>query len=150
MSLYFAYGSNLHLGQMAHRCPGASVLSAGSIPGYRLVFRESRPGSSYASIEPAEGFSVPVVAWLLTTADERSLDRYEGFPVLYSKKTLRMNSPLGSLEGMAYIMNPPYAAARPSQGYLATIRTGYFLSSLPTAPLDAAIRECEARSRWVR
>jgi hypothetical protein len=36
------------------------------------------------------GGSVPVLVWELTPADEAMLDRYEGFPFLYRKETVRV------------------------------------------------------------
>jgi len=46
--LYIAYGSNLHLEQMAQRCPTAEVVGAGRMEGYDLRFRgghESTPST---------------------------------------------------------------------------------------------------------
>ena len=37
--LYFAYGSNINLDQMAFRCPAAQVVSPVTLNGYRLLFR---------------------------------------------------------------------------------------------------------------
>ena len=37
--LYFAYGSNLNLTQMANRCPQAKQLGSAYLPNWRLVFR---------------------------------------------------------------------------------------------------------------
>ena len=47
--LYLAYGSNLNLGQMAHRCPDSQVDGRAQLPGYRLLFR-GRPGNAHATI----------------------------------------------------------------------------------------------------
>ena len=60
--LYVAYGSNLHIGQMAHRCPTAKVVGASSLKGRRLLFRGGH-GNAVATVEPYEGGSVPVLAW---------------------------------------------------------------------------------------
>ena len=54
--LYIAYGSNLNLPQMAHRCPSAKVVGASEIKNYALVFRGGRSGA-VATIEPCEGSS---------------------------------------------------------------------------------------------
>ena len=43
-----AYGSNLWHAQMADRCPGAEVLGAVVLPGWRLVLRK------YALVEQAD------------------------------------------------------------------------------------------------
>ena len=49
---------------------------------------------------------VPVAVWEISDEDEKSLDRYEGFPRYYVKKewTVKMND--GSeIKGMVYVMN---------------------------------------------
>ena len=38
-SLYFAYGSNINLGQMEYRCPDASVVGPVALENYELLFR---------------------------------------------------------------------------------------------------------------
>lgn len=35
--LYFAYGSNMDTGQMAHRCPGARKVGIALLNGYRFI-----------------------------------------------------------------------------------------------------------------
>ena len=52
--LYIAYGSNLHLPQMAFRCPTAKVVGASEVKGYELLFRGGSRGA-VATIEPLEG-----------------------------------------------------------------------------------------------
>ena len=89
-TLYIAYGSNLHRGQMAQRCPGAEVLGIGSIKGYRLAFK-TLGVSAFATIEPLEGESVPVAVWRITGHHELALDRYEGFPLHYGKEAAKVN-----------------------------------------------------------
>lgn len=37
--LYIAYGSNINLEQMAHRCPNSKVVSTEMMKGYELEFR---------------------------------------------------------------------------------------------------------------
>jgi hypothetical protein len=82
--LYFAYGSNLNLTQMAQRCPDARQLGATYIPNWRLVFR------GVADIEPTRSNDVllPVGVWEITKRCEEQLDIYEGFPHLYRKITV--------------------------------------------------------------
>ena len=74
--LYFAYGSNINLKQMKHRCPNAKVVGPVTLDGYRLTFR----GSGVATILPCEGRKVEGLLWKLTLACERALDYYEGYP----------------------------------------------------------------------
>ena len=50
--IYYAYGSNLNLRQMARRCPTAKLLGTGVIPDYELLFRGREEGKSYLTVRP--------------------------------------------------------------------------------------------------
>ena len=56
---------------------------------YELLFKGSKTGS-YLTIEKKEGSTVPVVIWEVTESDEKSLDRYEGYPIFYYKKEMKL------------------------------------------------------------
>ncbi|MBM3568961.1 MAG: gamma-glutamylcyclotransferase [Alphaproteobacteria bacterium] len=72
--LYFAYGSNMDLEQMAERCPGSRALGPARLDHWTL-FPMSQ---GYATIQPRRGQAVHGVLWELLPADERVLDGYEG------------------------------------------------------------------------
>ena len=76
---YFAYGSNLNIGQMQWRCKNAVPLGPYTLQGYSLVFRY------YADIIPVPDKSVKGGLWEITEEHEVLLDRYEGYPELYGK-----------------------------------------------------------------
>ncbi len=122
--LYIAYGSNLNLEQMANRCPTAKVVGASKINNYRLLFRGSHAGA-VATIEPYKGGSVPVLVWGITPADETALDRYEGWPFLYRKETLKVRLNGKYVTAMVYIMNEGRPLGQPSCYYYSTILEGY-------------------------
>ena len=82
---YVAYGSNLNVRQMLMRCPTARMIGTSVIKDYRLMFKGSQTGS-YLTIESELGSEVPVGVWAVSAADERALDRYEGYPSFYYKK----------------------------------------------------------------
>ncbi len=77
--LYIAYGSNLNLSQMKHRCPTARVIGTSELKDYELVFRGSGH-NAVATVEPCKGSTVPVLLWSIKPDDEKALDRYEGYP----------------------------------------------------------------------
>ncbi|MFB1050543.1 gamma-glutamylcyclotransferase family protein [Paraliobacillus sp. JSM ZJ581] len=122
--LYLAYGSNLNLEQMAHRCPTAIVVGASEIKGYKLVFRGPH-GHAVATIEPFKGESVPVLVWQITAEDEVALDRYEGWPYLYRKETMKVRLYNKQVDAMVYIMNEGRPINQPSCYYYSTILEGY-------------------------
>ena len=79
---YIAYGSNLSQEQMARRCPTAKIVGTTTLKDWRLLF------NGPASIERKEGYEVPVLIWEIMPTDEKSLDRYEGYPSYYRKEML--------------------------------------------------------------
>lgn len=121
---YIAYGSNLNLRQMQHRCPTAEVIGTTTLSNWRLRFRGG--SSAVATIERATGYKVPVLIWQLQPSDEKMLDRYEGYPYLYRKENLRVTVNGKRISAMVYIMNEAnHSYGTPSTGYLATIFEGY-------------------------
>ncbi len=127
---YIAYGSNLNLPQMRGRCPGATIVGTSVIEDYRLLFKGSKTGS-YLTIEPWEGGRVPVAVWEVTAAHERSLDRYEGYPVFYYKAdmelavTLAGTGEVKTLPGFVYMMYADRPLGTPSNSYFVTCAQGY-------------------------
>lgn len=142
-SLYFAYGSNINLEQMAHRCPDAQVAGPVKLEGWELLFR----GSGVATIGPKEGAAVHGLLWQLTPDCERSLDRYEGYPHLYVKEPVTVRDAQGQeLTVMAYVMTERYRTpAVPPTSYYQGILEGYRQNGLPVAALkkawEQAVRE---------
>lgn len=132
-TVYIAYGSNLDLWQMEHRCPTAVPLGTGVIKDYRIMFKGSLTGS-YATIEKAKGYEVPVLLWALTAEDEASLDRYEGYPSFYYKRDLpiadfklldSIDCDINISSGMAYIMHEYRKFGIPSEHYYNVLYEGY-------------------------
>ena len=138
-TIYLAYGSNLNLEQMAHRCPTAKPIGTAVLNDYRLLFK-GHHGSAVATIEPSKGHSVPVLLWEITPADERALDRYEGFPYLYRKETVRVKLGKKTVTAMVYIMNVDYSFNAPSSHYYHTILRGYSDNGIKSNVLINALR----------
>lgn len=120
MKYYFAYGSNLNIGRMKHRCPAAQLVGKAEMDNTRLVFKGSKTGS-YLTIEPCEGTKTPIGIWKITAADERALDHYEGFPQFYRKESIN----LGKHTGIIYIMNDVGGYGLPSDYYMDVCKRGY-------------------------
>ena len=138
---YIAYGSNLHLGQMAYRCPNATIVGTSELKNWRLMFKGSRSGN-YATIEPCIGESVPVLIWELTSADERSLDRYEGVPTFYFKQTIPVYVNGQEIDAMAYLMRLDAKVGYPSTRYIDTLLVGYESFGFDTRVLEDALKRC--------
>ena len=131
--LYIAYGSNLNLPQMEHRCPGALVVGTSEVKGYELLFR------GVATIEPKEGASVPVLLWKISPENEKALDRYEGWPRLYRKEDLEVELEGKTVSAMVYVMNDGRQAAMPSDYYYNVIAEGYRTAGMDEAVLEQAL-----------
>lgn len=149
--LYFAYGSNINQEQMDYRCPDACVVGPVVLDNYELLFRRN----GYATIAPKEGERVHGLLWSLTPECERSLDRYEGYPRFYDKRTVTVRDGLGrELPVMAYIMDERFREPMlPSTAYYNGILEGYRQNGLPPTALkkawDHAVREVHAETERV-
>ena len=139
MKYYMAYGSNLNMEQMAHRCPDAVPVCGYIMMNYQLVFRRG-----YLTIEPKQGASVPCGVWQISDQDERNLDRYEGFPRFYRKGRFPVMVPdpeelTGKLvTALAYVMNDGYPEQAPTGSYFYTVYQGYSEFGLDKTPLIKA------------
>ena len=143
---YIAYGSNLSVEQMKVRTPDAVIVGVGTLKDWRLLFR------TYATIEKCKGYSVPVLIWKISERDEKSLDRYEGFPRFYKKKNLKIavesldGEDLGELTAMVYIMtkkaiNSRSYAPLPSKSYYSVLNKGYKTFGFSVTTLREALLE---------
>jgi hypothetical protein len=126
---YLAYGSNLNVLQMEHRCPGSEIVGKSFIEGYHLLYKGSGTGF-YLTIEKMKGRMVPVAVWKITKEDEKRLDSYEGFPFFYYKKgfTLDVKTVDGVISGLpcfAYIMHETRSAGIPTVRYTQICEQGY-------------------------
>lgn len=125
--MYIAYGSNLNIKQMSNRCPDAILIGTGLIKDAILLFRGGYRVGGVATIEPKNGWRVPIALWKISAADERRLDRYEGYPHLYYKKEIKVMMNNGNMKnGMIYLMDSRYdKPSKPSDKYVETIFQGY-------------------------
>lgn len=135
-TLYFAYGSNINLGQMEYRCPDASVVGPVVLEGWELLFRRG----GFATIMPCEGGEVHGLLWNITPECEQSLDRYEGYPRFYDKQMVTVRDGEGlPLSVMAYIMDERFREPMlPTTAYYNGILEGYRQNGLPVAALKKA------------
>ena len=136
--LYVAYGSNLNILQMKHRCPTAKLCGTGTVANYQLQFK-GRPQSAFATISPKEGSSVPVAVWELQPRDERALDLYEGYPSHYFKQDIPVQLDGKEVVGMAYIMDLEMDHGLPSLAYYQTVQEGYEDCGLDVSVLERAV-----------
>ncbi|MCJ1296029.1 hypothetical protein MMC34_007594 [Xylographa carneopallida] len=94
-TLYFAYGSNLSLVQMQARCPSSKFVGVGLLSGWRWIINE-RGYANVVATDEVSNTGVPAsyiygLVYTLTSADEDSLDMYEGVPEAYTKEKLSIS-----------------------------------------------------------
>ena len=128
---YLAYGSNLNLGQLAHRCPDAKHVGNVTVDDWQLVFR------GVADIEPAVGKKLVAGIFKISKQDEIALDRYEGYPNLYYKDFMDMQLDGQPIKVMYYRMHKS-GIARPSDYYYKTILQGFMDCGLDISVLAEA------------
>lgn len=139
-SLYFCYGSNLNIEQMAVRCPDAKPIKKVILKDYKLQFCGKNLG--VATIEPCIGSEVVGGLWEITERCLVALDRYEGYPRLYNRTEVVVCDEEGNqIKAMTYYMvnNPPLAL--PSNYYFDVILKGYADFGLVTKPLHKTLSD---------
>ena len=143
-TLYFAYGSNMNLSQMAYRCPNAKAVGIARVENYKLAFCGNSGGRGVATILQSQGNHVDGVLWQITADCEKSLNLYEGYPHLYGKEKIRVCSPGRPPQiVMVYTMNEPYRScpAVPSRGYLNGILEGCRQNGISTRHIYTALQK---------
>ena len=141
-TLYFAYGSNINLRQMAVRCPDAQVVATAVLENYELLFRGNDRDYGVATIRPKEGCQVHGLLWKITPECERSLDLYEGYPRLYEKQQITLYTKSGQqVSAMVYVMTreKERVPSMPTRGYFIGILEGFQQNGLPEKSLEKAI-----------
>ena len=123
--LYFAYGMNTNRSEMTHRCPGA--LSLGDA---RLVDRIFR-FATHADVVKCKGSYVDGVLWTIDDFHLNALDRLEGYPYYYNRRSLRVAHDNRIVMAETYYMQPGNLDSLPSQGYFDLVVEGYNQHNIP-------------------
>lgn len=142
--LYLAYGSNMDEEQMAERCPEAKLVGASVVEEYCLLFKGSARGV-YATIEQKAGGKLPVLVWEISESDEKSLDEYEDYPVLYYKEDIPVLLKGKTENTMAYIMAKDQTFGVPSEEYYDVLRHAYQKFEFPMDILTEAYEVSKAQ-----
>ena len=131
--LYFAYGSNLNHFQMKRRCRDSFFLKKYELKGYRLNFRSKYRA---ADIEKKKNSIVPGALFEISKSDEKKLDIYEDYPMLYKKYYFNYYSK----KVMTYTMVKKTTFKYPTERYLNIVKKGYNDCKLDKNYLIKALR----------
>ena len=132
--LYFAYGSNLNHFQMKRRCKDSVFLKKINLKNFRLTFRSKYRA---ADIEPKKNSLVPGGLFEISKSDEKKLDVYEDYPILYKKYYFNYYGK----QVMTYIMTKKTSFRFPTERYLNVIKEGYKNCGLDKKYLMKAIQD---------
>ena len=116
--LYFAYGSNLHHFQMKRRCKDSVFIKKINLKDFRLTFRSKYRA---ADIESKKNSTVPGGLFEISKSDEKKLDIYEDYPILYKKFYFYHYGK----KVMTYSMVKKTVFRFPTERYLNVVKRGY-------------------------
>jgi gamma-glutamylcyclotransferase (GGCT)/AIG2-like uncharacterized protein YtfP len=134
---YFAYGSNLNLNQMLRRCRDCKPISKGIVRDYRLQF------NNVATIVPCQGQKVFGAVYTISKRDLQALDAYEGWPTLYTREWVDVETPDGIVKCLVYVMTKSREYP-PGGYYFKVIEEGFDDWELPTESLYEALNRAIA------
>ena len=116
--LYFAYGSNLNHFQMKRRCKDSKFIKKINLNNFKLTFRSKYRA---ADIEFKKNSIVPGGLFEISKSDEKKLDVYEDFPILYKKHYFYYYGK----KVMTYTMNKKTPFKYPTERYFNVVKRGY-------------------------
>ena len=131
--LYFAYGSNLHHFQMNRRCKDSNFIKKINLKNFKLTFRSKYRA---ADIESKKNSLVPGGLFEISKSDEKKLDVYEDYPVLYKKFYFFYYGK----KVMTYTMVQKTPFKFPTERYLNIVKKGYIDCDLNKKYLMKALK----------
>ena len=131
--LYFAYGSNLNHFQMKRRCKDSIFIKKINLTDFRLTFRSKYRA---ADIEFKKNSIVPGGLFEISKSDEKKLDVYEDFPILYKKFYFNYYGK----KIMTYTMVDKSPFRYPTERYLNIVKRGYKDCKLDNSALTKALK----------
>ena len=131
--LYFAYGSNLHHFQMKRRCKDSKFLKKINLNNFKLTFRSRYRA---ADIDAKKNSIVPGGLFEISKSDEKKLDVYEDYPILYKKYYFNYYGK----KVMTYTMAKKTQFTLPTERYLNIVKCGYKDCKLDQKYLKKALK----------
>jgi hypothetical protein len=149
VALYAAYGSNMDPAQMGQRCPHSPAAGTGWVTDWRLTFGGEDLGweGSLATLVEAQGETVFVALYDVTTYDESFLDSWEGADTgLYRKIRLRVHTLDQDVLAWVYVLDA-FEGGLPSARYLGVLAEAAEKAGAPHDYVtDLRMRPC--RKAW--
>jgi gamma-glutamylcyclotransferase (GGCT)/AIG2-like uncharacterized protein YtfP len=118
---------------MKRRCKDSIFLKKINLSNFTLTFRSKYRA---ADIEPKKNSIVPGALFEISKSDEKKLDVYEDYPVLYKKYYFTYYDK----KVMTYTMTKKTLFAYPTERYLNVVRRGYKDCNLDNHILKKALK----------
>jgi hypothetical protein len=129
MPLYFAYGINMDIADMAKRAPKSRPLGRAILKRHRFIVMSE----GYASVARDPRAEVHGLLWDLALADLRPLDRFEGLDRgLYVKLDQPVLTAQGAKRALVYV-GASAEPGKPKPGYLEQVLKAAADIGLPEA-----------------
>jgi len=117
---------------MKRRCKDSSFLKPINLRGFRLTFR-----NMYADIEHKKNSIVAGALFEISKSDEKKLDVYEDYPIIYKKYYFNYYGK----KVMTYIMVNKTSFTFPAERYLNIVKRGYKDCKLDKKYLNHALKQ---------
>ena len=118
---------------MKKRCKDSIYLKKINLTNFKLTFRSKYRA---ADIEPKKMSTVPGALFEISKRDEKKLDIYEDYPVLYKKYYFTYYGK----KVMTYTMTKKTLFAYPTERYLNVVKRGYKDCKIEMRHLNKALR----------
>jgi gamma-glutamylcyclotransferase (GGCT)/AIG2-like uncharacterized protein YtfP len=126
---YFSYGMLTD----PHNMPDLEPVGAAQLPNFAFEML------AYANVVPTAGEHVDGVLWSIDRRTLSQLDRVEGYPSLYDRKTFPVFANGKRYEAWVYVMTPETRRrlknSLPSRNYVRSIRHGYRAAGIDLSQL---------------
>jgi hypothetical protein len=134
MPLTFAYGSNMHVADMAARCPGARLACVARLPKFRFALRPD----GFATLERDPASMAHGVLWDLSFGALAALDRYEGVAQGAYEKILLpvLREKASPTRALVYLARPGASLGRAPADYMEKIAAAARTHGLPRDHID--------------
>lgn len=144
MNLIFAYGSNMHHGQLLERCPSAQIVTTGRARNWALSFvgHNARTGGGVATIQRCIGETVHGLLFEVSDEDMAILDGFEGVPHVYEKHYIHVDGHGVNYFATAYVHRAAQLN-RPNFRYFARVLAGAIMNDLPIKPIIYAAEKAQ-------
>lgn len=135
---YFAYGTNMDPRLMSANCPGAAAVAAGRLEGFRLEFNvySDRWEGGAANLEQDPQAYVWGVVWQVSPEELQTLDTFVGHPTFYRREQVKVQTGDDSVECVTYRVAHQRGFVRPTDAYLARMRSAIRVQGLPPEAMD--------------